>query len=391
MCIRDSNIVFSTRKIRNGNSKKVTINYASFPKDVKRGETVLVDDGKIILQVERTDRDSNVNLIVIQGGLLSSNKGVNLPSTKISLPALTPKDIKDARFAAKIGFDWIALSFVRSKNDVLQLREILDKSSKDLIPIISKIEKPQAIRKMDQILKVSNGLMVARGDLGIEIPAEEVPLYQKILVKKANEARKPIIVATQMMESMIDNLTPSRAEVNDVANSVMDGADCIMLSAETSIGKYPCEVVRKVGTIIASVEDTQPIQNKFALPKLKSNRIITKTVCRHAALIANEIKASAVCTLTNSGYTGWQISSWRPDCLVLVFTSNKRILSQLNLLWGVKCVYYNKFQSTDKTVEDVNALALKNRYVRRGDVVVNLAAMPIKARGQVNTLRITKL
>ncbi len=388
---KGGNIVFSTRKIRNGNSKKVTINYASFPKDVKRGETVLVDDGKIILQVEKTDRDSNVNLIVIQGGLLSSNKGVNLPSTKISLPALTPKDIKDARFAAKIGFDWIALSFVRSKNDVLQLREILDKSSKDLIPIISKIEKPQAIRKMDQILKVSNGLMVARGDLGIEIPAEEVPLYQKILVKKANEARKPIIVATQMMESMIDNLTPSRAEVNDVANSVMDGADCIMLSAETSIGKYPCEVVRKVGTIIASVEDTQPIKNKFVIPKLKSNRIITKTVCRHAALIANEIKASAVCTLTNSGYTGWQISSWRPDCLVLVFTSNKRILSQLNLLWGVKCVYYNKFQSTDKTVEDVNALALKNRYVRRGDLVVNLAAMPIKARGQVNTLRITKI
>ncbi len=388
---KGDNIVFSTRKIKNGNSKRVTINYTSFPKDVKRGETVLVDDGKIILQVEKTDRDSAVNLIVIQGGLLTSNKGVNLPSTKISLPALTPKDIKDAKFAAKLGLDWIALSFVRSKNDVLQLREILDKSSKELIPIISKIEKPQAINKMDQIIKVSNGLMVARGDLGIEIPAEEVPLYQKILVKKANEARKPIIIATQMMESMIDNLTPSRAEVNDVANSVMDGADCIMLSGETSIGKYPCEVVKKVGTIIAGVEDTQPVKNKFILPKLKSSRLITKTVCRHAALIANEIKASAVCTLTHSGYTGWQISSWRPNCLVLVFTSNKRILSQLNLLWGVKCIFYNKFQSTDKTVEDVNALAIKNRYVRRGDVVVNLASMPIKDKGQVNTLRITKL
>ena len=388
---KGDNIVFTTRKIKNGNSNRVTINYASFPKDVKRGETVLVDDGKIILKVEKTDRDTSVNLIVIQGGLLSSNKGVNLPSTKISLPALTPKDIKDAKFAAKLGFDWVALSFVRSKNDVLQLREILDKSSKELIPIISKIEKPQAIKKMDQILKVSNGLMVARGDLGIEIPAEEVPLYQKILVKKANEARKPIIIATQMMESMIDNLTPSRAEVNDVANSVMDGADCIMLSGETSIGKYPCEVVKKVGTIISSVEDTQPVKNKFTLPKLKSNRLITKTICRHAALIANEIKASAVCTLTHSGYTGWQISSWRPNCLVLVFTSNKQILSQLNLLWGVKCIYYNKFQSTDKTVEDVNALAIKNRYVRKGDVVVNLASMPIKDKGQVNTLRITKL
>ena len=388
---KGDNIVFTTRKIKNGNSNRVTINYASFPKDVKRGETVLVDDGKIILKVEKTDRDTSVNLIVIQGGLLSSNKGVNLPSTKISLPALTPKDIKDAKFAAKLGFDWVALSFVRSKNDVLQLREILDKSSKELIPIISKIEKPQAIKKMDQILKVSNGLMVARGDLGIEIPAEEVPLYQKILVKKANEARKPIIIATQMMESMIDNLTPSRAEVNDVANSVMDGADCIMLSGETSIGKYPCEVVKKVGTIISSVEDTQPVKNKFTLPNLKSNRLITKTICRHAALIANEIKASAVCTLTHSGYTGWQISSWRPNCLVLVFTSNKQILSQLNLLWGVKCIYYNKFQSTDKTVEDVNTLAIKNRYVRRGDVVVNLASMPIKDKGQVNTLRITKL
>ena len=388
---KGDSILFSTKRIKNGDSNRVTINYASFPKDVKKGETVLVDDGKIILQVEKTDRDTSVNLIVIQGGLLSSNKGVNLPSTKISLPALTPKDIKDAKFAAKLGLDWVALSFVRSKNDVLQLREILDKSSNELIPIISKIEKPQAINNMDQILKVSNGLMVARGDLGIEIPAEEVPLYQKILVKKANEARKPIIIATQMMESMIDSLTPSRAEVNDVANSVMDGADCIMLSGETSVGKYPCEVVKKVGTIIAGVEDSQPVKNKFTLPKLKSKRLITKTVCRHAALIANEIKASAVCTLTHSGYTGWQISSWRPNCLVLVFTSNKRILSQLNLLWGVKCIYYNKFQSTDKTVEDVNALAIKNRYVRRGDVVVNLASMPIKDKGQVNTLRITKL
>ena len=388
---KGDSILFSTKKIKNGDSNRVTINYTSFPKDVKKGETVLVDDGKIILQVEKTDRDTSVNLIVIQGGLLSSNKGVNLPSTKISLPALTPKDIKDAKFAAKLGLDWVALSFVRSKNDVLQLREILDKSSNELIPIISKIEKPQAINNMDQILKVSNGLMVARGDLGIEIPAEEVPLFQKILVKKANEARKPIIIATQMMESMIDSLTPSRAEVNDVANSVMDGADCIMLSGETSVGKYPCEVVKKVGTIIAGVEDSQPVKNKFTLPKLKSKRLITKTVCRHASLIANEIKASAVCTLTHSGYTGWQISSWRPNCLVLVFTSNKRILSQLNLLWGVKCIYYNKFQSTDKTVEELNQLALECKYVKKGDFVINLAAMPMYEKGQVNTLRITKV
>ena len=384
-------IVFSTNKIKDGTSKKTSINYSRFAKDVKKGESILVDDGKIILQVQKTDKVSEVTLDVVQGGPLSSSKGVNLPNTKISMPALTPKDIKDARLAAKLDFDWIALSFVRSKNDVLELKTLLDKNSKLSIPIISKIEKPQAIKKMDQILKVSDGLMVARGDLGLEIPAEEVPLYQKLLVKKANKARKPIIIATQMMESMIDNLTPSRAEVNDVANSVMDGADCIMLSGETSVGKYPCEVVKKVGVIISKVEDSQPVTTSFLKPEEKSNRIISRSVCRHAAMVANEIKASAVCTLTHSGYTGWQISSWRPRCLVLVFTSNKRILSQLNLLWGVKCIYYNKFQSTDKTVEDVNLLALKNRYVKKGDVVINLAAMPIKNMGQVNTLRISQL
>ena len=384
-------IVFSTNKIKDGTSKRTSINYSRFAKDVKKGESILVDDGKIILKVQKTDKVSEVTLNVVQGGPLSSNKGVNLPNTKISMPALTAKDIKDARLAAKLDFDWIALSFVRSKNDVLELKTLLDKNSKLSIPIISKIEKPQAIKKMDQILKVSDGLMVARGDLGLEIPAEEVPLYQKLLVKKANKARKPIIIATQMMESMIDNLTPSRAEVNDVANSVMDGADCIMLSGETSVGKYPCEVVKKVGVIISKVEDSQPVTTSFLKPEEKSNRIISRSVCRHAAMVANEIKASAVCTLTHSGYTGWQISSWRPRCLVLVFTSNKRILSQLNLLWGVKCIYYNKFQSTDKTVEDVNLLALKNRYVKKGDIVINLAAMPIKNMGQVNTLRISQL
>ena len=384
-------VIFTTRNIRTGDSKIVKINYTFFPNDVKKGENILVDDGKIILKVLNTDRNQNVRLKVVQGGILSSNKGVNLPNTKVSLPALTQKDIKDAKLAIKLEFDWIALSFVRSKNDVILLKNLIENNTEELIPIIAKIEKPQAIKKMDEIIKVANGIMVARGDLGIEVPAEEVPLYQKALVKKANEARKPVIVATQMMESMIENLTPSRAEVNDVANSVIDGADCIMLSAETSVGKYPCQVVKKVGEIIIGVEGAQPIKHKFSLPKIKSKRIITKTICRHAALIANEINAAAVCTLTHSGYTGWQISSWRPNCLVIVFTSNKRILSQLNLLWGVKSIYYNKFQSTDKTVEDVNHLAINNRYVKKGDIVVNLASMPIKDRGQVNTLRISQL
>ena len=370
---------------------KVFISYPSFAKDVKPGENILVDDGKLIFKVISTNKKDTVDIKVVQEGVLKPRKGVNLPNTKISQPALTEKDIDDAKFAVKKSFDWIALSFVRSKKDVLQLRELIDSQCDYHIPIISKIEKPQAIEKIDSIIKVSNGIMVARGDLGIEIPAEEVPLNQKKIVAKCKKRGIPVVIATQMMESMIDSLTPSRAEVNDVANSVMDGADAIMLSGETSMGKYPCEVVKKIGDIIHGVEDSPLIKIPVDLPEIKSDRLITKSICKNAATIANEIGASAICTLTNSGYTGWQISSWRPSALVIVFTSNKKILTQMNLLWGVKGVYYNNFESTDKTVEEVNSLALENKYIKKGDFVINLAAMPIYEKGQVNTLRITKI
>ena len=370
---------------------KIFISYPSFAKDVKPGENILVDDGKLIFKVVSTNKKDTVDIKVVQEGVLKPRKGVNLPNTKISQPALTEKDIDDAKFAVKKSFDWIALSFVRSKKDVLQLRELIESQCDYHIPIISKIEKPQAIEKIDSIIKVSNGIMVARGDLGIEIPAEEVPLNQKKIVAKCKKRGIPVVIATQMMESMIDSLTPSRAEVNDVANSVMDGADAIMLSGETSMGKYPCEVVKKIGDIIHGVEDSPLIKIPVDLPEIKSDRLITKSICKNAATIANEIGASAICTLTNSGYTGWQISSWRPSALVIVFTSNKKILTQMNLLWGVKGVYYNNFESTDKTVEEVNSLALENKYIKKGDYVINLAAMPIYEKGQVNTLRITKI
>ena len=370
---------------------KIFISYPSFAKDVKPGENILVDDGKLIFKVISTNKKDAVDIKVVQEGVLKPRKGINLPNTKISQPALTEKDIDDAKFAVKKSFDWIALSFVRSKKDVLQLRELIESQCDYHIPIISKIEKPQAIEKIDSIIKVSNGIMVARGDLGIEIPAEEVPLNQKKIVAKCKKRGIPVVIATQMMESMIDSLTPSRAEVNDVANSVMDGADAIMLSGETSMGKYPCEVVKKIGDIIHGVEDSPLIKIPVDLPEIKSDRLITKSICKNAATIANEIGASAICTLTNSGYTGWQISSWRPSALVIVFTSNKKILTQMNLLWGVKGVYYNNFESTDKTVEEVNYLALENKYIKKGDYVINLAAMPIYEKGQVNTLRITKI
>ena len=384
-------ISITTDEIEFGNSSLVSINYKDFPKDVSKGEKILIDDGKLILKVLDTNKKNLVKAEVIQGGELKSRKGVNLPNTKLSLPALTEKDKADAVFALENNFDWLALSFVRSKKDVYELEELINKNSKDKIPIIAKIEKPEAILNLDAILHAADGLMVARGDLGLEIPAEEVPLKQKLMVNMAKKARKPIIIATQMMESMIDSLTPSRAEVNDVANSVMDGADAVMLSGETSVGQYPVEVIQTVGKIIRGVENSPLIQVPDTLPEIHSKRVITKAVCFQACNIANELEASAICTLTNSGYTAWQISSWRPSAVILVFTSNKRILSQLCLLWGVRCVFYDNFVSTDKTVEEVNALAVKKGFVKKGDLVINLAAMPVIEKGQVNTLRISRL
>ena len=384
-------ISITTSEIEFGDSGLVSINYLDFPKDVAKGEKILVDDGKIILKIIETNKKDKVKAVVVQGGELKSRKGVNLPNTKISMPALTEKDRTDALFAIKNNFDWLALSFVRSKEDVYSLEKLISQNSENKIPIIAKIEKPEAIKNLDTILLAADGLMVARGDLGLEIPAEEVPLNQKLMVNMAKKARKPIIIATQMMESMIDSLTPSRAEVNDVANSVMDGADAVMLSGETSVGQYPIQVVQTISKIISGVENSPLIKVPNTLPEIHSKRVITKAICFQACNIANELKASAISTLTNSGYTAWQISSWRPSAMILVFTSNKRILSQLGLLWGVRCVFYDNFVSTDKTVEEVNNLAVKKGFVKKGDLVINLAAMPVVNKGQVNTLRISRL
>ena len=384
-------IKISTDEKTEGDEGCVSINYSRFPLDVNPDEKILVNDGKLIFQVIKSNKIDLVEAKVLQGGALESKKGVNLPNTSISMPALTKKDRQDLLFAIKNGFDWIALSFVRSKKDVLLLKKLIEKESDSKIPIIAKIEKPEAIHNIDEILKKADGIMVARGDLGLEIPSHEVPLNQKLLVIKAKKARKPVIIATQMMESMIDSLTPSRAEVNDVANSVMDGADAMMLSAETSVGQFSVEVVKTMEKIINRVESSPLIKTPHDLPKITSKRLLTKTVCFHACNIANEINASAICTLTNSGYTAWQISSWRPNAMVLVFTSNKRILAQLNLLWGVKCMFYDNFVSTDDTIEEVNKIAKENGFIKKNDFVINLSAMPIIKRGEVNTLRVSKI
>ena len=389
--VRDEIVKFSSEKKFIGNNKRVYVKYKRFAKDVKIGETLLIDDGKLIFKILETDNVYNVKARVIQGGHLSSKKGINLPNSKISLPALTEKDLEDAIFSINQKVDWIALSFVRNGSDLNELKKIITEKSNHKIPIISKIEKPEALDNIDEIILNSDGIMVARGDLGVEVSAAKVPLIQKQLVNKAKKSRIPVIIATQMMEGMINSLTPTRAEVNDVANSVMDGADAVMLSGETSVGKYPVKVVDAMSSILKTVEDSPLIKVPQSPPSVRSKRYITKSICYHAANMANEIDATAICTLTNSGYTAFQISAWRPSANILVFTSNELILTQLNLLWGVKAFYYDKFESTDKTVVQVNNMALKNNFVEKGDMLINLAAMPVKKKGMVNTLRISMI
>lgn len=384
-------IIFATGKKFEGTRERVYMTYDRFPQDAKPGERILLDDGKLIFEVVSTDKKSEVKARVIQGGPLKSKKGVNLPNTNISQPALTEKDIEDALFAIEQKVDWMALSFVRHAEDLIQLEELIKKHSDHKIPIIAKIEKPEAVENIDKIVAHCDGLMVARGDLGVEVPAEEVPLIQKQLVLRAKRARIPVIIATQMMETMISSLTPTRAEVNDVANSVMDGADAVMLSGETSVGNYPVQVIRQMSNIIRSVEDSPLIKVPQSPPHIRTKRYVTKAICYHAANMANEINAKAISTLTNSGYTAFQISAWRPSAHILVFTSNKRILTQLNLLWGVKAFYYDKFVSTDETIEDVNAIACQKGYLEPGDMLISLAAMPIQEKGMVNTLRVTEI
>ena len=374
-----------------GNKEKASLSYDGLAKDVRKGDTVLIDDGKLIFEVISSNKKDEVKLKNIQGGKLTSKKGVNLPNTKISTPSLTKKDKKDLLYAISKELDWVALSFVRDANDMIKLRELIEKESEEKIPIIAKIEKPEAIKNIEDIIQNSDGIMVARGDLGIEIPSEEVPLIQKKIVYLAKRHRIPVIIATQMMESMIDSIKPSRAEVNDVANSVMDGADAIMLSAETSIGKYPAEVVTQISKIITTVEYSDMITVPESPPKIKTNRYTTKYICYHAAQIANETKIAAITTLTHSGYTGFQVSSWRPHSNILVFTSNKRILCRLNLLWGVKAFYYNRSVSTDKTIEEINEIVNKRGFAKKGDMVINLASMPVKESGMVNTLKISEI
>lgn len=387
---KDDLFTFTTEKCK-GTKEKAYMTYQRFPKDVKVGEHILVDDGKLQFEVVSTDKEQNVVVKTIVGGPLKSKKGVNLPNTNVSLPALTEKDMGDAVFAIQQEVDWIALSFVRTPEDLRMLRDLIAQHSEYRVPIIAKIEKPEAVENIDTLIPYCDGLMVARGDLGVEIPMQEVPLIQKKLVSKAKRARIPVIIATQMMETMIENPVPTRAEVNDVANSIMDGADAVMLSGETSVGKHPVKVIQKMTEIIKSVENSPLIRVPQKPPHIRTNRFISKAICHHAAQVANDIEAAAISTLTFSGYTAFQISSWRPKSHIIAFSSEKRILGKLNLLWGVRAFFYDKNLSTDDTIADINQIAKSKGFVQKGDFIINLTSMPVEEKGMVNTLRISEI
>jgi pyruvate kinase len=380
-------IIITTKEME-GDAERIYITYPNFPQDVKIGELVLIDDGKIHLLVTDTNGKDEVKCTVISGGPLSSKKGVNLPNTKISLPCLTVKDLRDLDFALEHDFDWVALSFVRSVTDVVELKDIIKRHNKRA-KVISKIEKPEAIREIDNIIDVSDGIMVARGDLGVELPMEQVPMLQKMLVQKCVNYSKPVIIATQMMESMITSFTPTRAEVNDVANAVMDGADAVMLSAETSVGKYPVKVIEIMRRVIEQVERVDSIYYREHLPQLKTITYITDSICYNAVTLCHHSEAKAIISMTNSGYTAFKLSSHRPKAHIFIFTDNRHLLTTLSLVWGVRGYYYDKYESTDETINDLKAFIKNQGFVNVDDLVVNIASMPMKERGRTNMMKLS--
>jgi len=371
-----------------GNKERLYLSYQTFPTDVESGDYILIDDGKIRLKVLETNRKDCVRAMVVNGGAISSKKGVNLPDTKISLPCLTEKDIKDAEFALEQNVDWIALSFVRTADDIKELKTLIENKGKNT-SIIAKIEKPEALKNLDEIIAVSDAIMVARGDLGVEVSFDQVPYHQKDIVQRCIMQSKPVIIATQMMESMISNFRPTRAEANDVANAVMDGADALMLSGETSVGKYPVEAIKNMEQIIKYTEE-----NAFKfykkLSKNNTGREHTDELCNSVRNFANKTKAKAIICFTHSGYTAYRISSHRPKAPIFVFTCNERLLRRLNLFWGVRAIYYDfkSIKNSDEAFTETKKILKSLNHIKENDVIVFLASTPLLERGKTNMIKL---
>lgn len=382
-------VIFTTDK-DNTDPNKIYILFEQLAKDIQPGEKILIDDGKLELAVTHILNENEVETKVINGGILHSRKGFNLPDTKISAPSLTEKDIHDLAFILSQPVEWIALSFVRDAEDISDLKEIIaTHPDKKHVKVIAKIEKPEALHNLDAIIHASDGIMVARGDLGVEIPFENVPLIQKKIVSKCISQAKPVIIATQMMESMIENARPTRAEVTDVANGVLEGADVLMLSGETSVGKFPFEVVKTMDKIIRRAEKESIIYHKNLLPDEESESFLSDAICFNACKMAEDVDAKAINGMTFSGYTAFMLSSYRPKADIYIFTSNKAILNTLNLLWGVEVFYYDQFKSTDDSIADVIKILKNKGKVSNGDLVINTASVPIVERGKTNMIKLT--
>lgn len=368
----------------------ISVNYEHFAEDIKAGEQILLDDGKILLQAIETDNKEQVKAHVIQGGTLTSGKGVNLPETQLKLPSLSEKDLDDLDFIMGMDVHWIALSFVRSANDILILRKRIQNYNKSNPPrIIAKIEKPEAVKNAVEIINAADAIMVARGDLGVEIPIEKLPVIQKQLIHLSGAASQPVIVATQMMEGMIENLRPTRAEVTDVANSVIDGADAVMLSGETSIGKYPVETVETMNRILIDVETYEALYYRTGHNPPATERTISDSIIISATNLAQKVDAKAILAMTHTGYSAFKLSSHRPKAGIFIFTSNHYLLNALSLVWGVRTIFYQDFSNTDLAMEKMQELLFEMKFLHKGDYLINISSIPMGQPGKTNMLKLS--
>lgn len=364
------------------------VSYKRLIQDCNPGEKILLNDGKVSLVFTEKVNDTTLKAEVIAGGPLSSNKGFNLPDSSLTVPSLTKKDLADLEYGLSQEVDWVALSFVRTADDIVELKRLIAEKGTHT-KVIAKIEKPEAVKNIDEIIKVSDGIMVARGDLGVEVPLQRVPLIQKTIVEKCLAAAKPCIIATQMMETMILDSMPTRAEINDVANAVLDGADALMLSAETSVGKYPLRVIEVMSSIITDIENDRRTYFKGVKPTPESPSFASDEICFTAVRMSDHLNAKAIVAMTKSGFTGFRVASYRPQADVFIFTDNKKLLATLNLVWGVRGFYYDRFVSTDDTFQDVVDMLKADGMVKEGEYVINCASMPIHKKQRTNTIKVT--
>jgi pyruvate kinase len=373
-----------------GDHTKAFCSYTQLPLDVASGEEILVDDGKLVFEVIETNGTDTIQTRVLTGGILTSKKGVNLPQTKVSQPSLTEKDKQDVAFALDHKVNWIALSFVRREQDILDLRKLVD-AHQNQARLIAKIEKPEALKEIDAIIAAADGIMVARGDLGVEVEFQKVPLIQKSIIKKCIEKSKPVIVATQMMESMIQHPTPTRAEANDVANAVLDGADTVMLSGETSIGKYPVQTIRNMQKIIDATETDEFLFYKQHPPLPESKTFLPDSICYNAVRLAEQVNAAAIITLTYSGYTAFKISSHRPKAPIFAFTMNQDLITDLSLVWGVRTYFFGECEQFNDYVEYTEEFLVSQNLLHKGDLVIHVGSIPIHERGKTNMMKLTRV